>query len=170
MSGKTHTRYDAHGWTTTRVTMPRGEAYSLVLGQDALHSELSITAFYTKGRVLGRNTNTGAMVLPRTPGVLTQSLGAITAGTYEFRAEEDSEWWCFDKKLNQGQLPLLTRVQMTAGQEANFLPQQRLLLCAGVAETTKRALNVGDTVQLTALDKLIAKSPILVLLFDRSLF
>lgn len=170
MSGKTAQRHAAHGWTITRVSMPTGERYNLIATQTANHSELPITAFYTRGRVAVRNLTTGDAVSARTPGVLTQQLGVMNAGTHEFLAELDSEWWCFDKRLNAGQLPQLQVMTIPHGASAQLATDTRALLCAGtVTVDGGNRLEPGATLLANAPLTLQARGDALLLIFDRAL-
>ncbi len=168
MFKKTAERYTAHGWTTHRMRMPAGGRYSLLVSREAVHADLPIVAFYTRGHIAATNLRTGNQVMPRTPGVLTQGLGRIHEGQHEFHAVEDSEWWCFDKRTNGGQLPQMQVLQLEQGSPMTLEPGTLGMLCAGLATADGTQLVPGDCFSSSEAFELRAAEGALALVFDRA--
>lgn len=107
---------EAFGWKLVKMALPQGHSYGLIVGADRDRSSVGTVTLFTKGRITGVNTSTGEALDERVPGVLSTSLGPLKAGKRVLTAEEDSEWWCLDSRVNSAALPGIALVHATAGQ------------------------------------------------------
>lgn len=134
----TFTRHSAFGWVVHRKVIAANEPYSITLSADTDGPGLGNITVVTKGRITGVNRATGAAVIERVPGYTNKDRTGLLAGVYDFTAQEDSEWWCINQRINGGSLPDVDIFSASVGQVIELPAGTKLLLCQG-------SLSVGDT-------------------------
>ena len=98
------------GWRAMHMSLPTGAAYYSIVTGSRSRKDIGYAAVWIRGRVEGRNLTTGLPLATRTPWLVSTDLPPLSVGRLEFAALEDSEWLCFDAKLNGGLVPELAIV------------------------------------------------------------
>jgi hypothetical protein len=132
------TRYATFGWVVHHKVISAGETYAVHLTKDTDGSGLGNITLVTKGRITGVNRATGAAVIDRVPGYTNKDRAGLLAGSYDFTAQENSEWWCINQKTNKDRLPNVDIFSASMGQVVELPVGTKLLLCQG-------SLSVGDS-------------------------
>lgn len=131
------TRYSAFGWVVHHKEIPAGEPYVVNLTKDTDGPGLGNITVITKGRITGVNRSTGASVPERIPGYTNKDRASLLAGIYDFTAQENSEWWCINQRINGDRLPNVEIFSAAVGQVIELPAGTKLLLCEG-------GLSVGE--------------------------
>lgn len=132
------TRHAAFGWVIHRKVIAAGDTYSVNLTADTDGPGLGNITVVTKGRITGVDRATGAVVPDRVPGYSNKYRTGLIAGIYDFTAQQDSEWWCINQRINRNRLPDVDVFSAATGQVVEMPAGTKLLLCEG-------SLSVGDT-------------------------
>lgn len=98
------------GWIAARMLLPAREKYHSIVTGSRSREDIGYVAVWIKGLVHGRNISTGEQLATRRPWLVSTDLPPLSVGRLEFTAHEDSEWLCFDAKLNEGRVPDLAVV------------------------------------------------------------
>lgn len=104
-------RLEIGGWNVVQMKLPKGNEYHAIVFGKKSREDLGYSAVWIKGLIEGRNLRTGESLSPRRPWVLSSDLPEMSIGRLEFKAIEDTEWLCFDAKLNRGFVPQLSVVE-----------------------------------------------------------
>ena len=129
----TVTNHKAFGWRVSQCCLAKGNKYTANVVADIPRSQVQTITLFTKGRVVGVNKDgvTPTLVPVRTAGYTNLDLPVVPAGSYEYEAHEESEWWCIDYVHNRKQLPDAKVFSLAAGGTAALPVGTKLLLCAG---------------------------------------
>lgn len=146
----TFTRHSAFGWVVHRKVIAANESYSVRLTADTDGPGLGNITLVTKGLITGVNRATAAAVPDRVPGYTNKDRTGLLAGTYDFTAQQASEWWCINQRINKNHLPQVDIFSASAGQTVGLSVGTKLLLCEG-------RLSVGQA-QYTAPQALVVDS------------
>jgi hypothetical protein len=131
------TRHAAFGWVVHRKVIPAGNSYSVNLTSDTDGLGLGNITVVTKGLITGVNRASGQAVMDRAPGYSNKDRVGLLAGTYDFTAQEPSEWWCINQKTNKGRTPNIDVFCASAGEVVQISFGTKLFLCQG-------SLSIGD--------------------------
>lgn len=93
------------GWAAAHLHLPAGAKYFTISTGNRTREEIGYHTVWTKGRIEGLNLTTGERLQPRKPWTLSSELPPLSIGRVELTAVEDSEWLCFDGKINGGKTP-----------------------------------------------------------------
>jgi hypothetical protein len=129
----TVTNHKAFGWRVSQCHLTKGHKYTVSVAADMPKGQVQNLTLFTKGRVVGVNKDgvTPTLVPVRTAGYTNLDLPVVPAGSYEYEAHEESEWWCIDYVHNRKQLPDAKVFSLAAGGAAALPVGTKLLLCAG---------------------------------------
>jgi hypothetical protein len=105
---------DIGGWKVAHMALPMGASYHAIVTGNRTRAEVGYVSAWIAGCIVGRNLTTGETLAERAVGVLSSDLPPMSVGRLEFTATEDTEWLCFDGKLNDGWVPELRVVEDTA--------------------------------------------------------
>jgi hypothetical protein len=125
------TRHAAFGYVVHCKKISAGYSYAATLTSDTDGPGLGNITLVTKGLITGVNRDSGASVVNRVPGYTNHGRTGMLAGIYDFTAQEDSEWWCINKKVNKNCLPDVEIFTASMGQVIELTPGTKLLLCQG---------------------------------------
>lgn len=117
------------GWKVQRMLLPKGSKYYAIVTGNRTRADIGYVALWLKGCIVGRNLTTGAELEKRQPWTLSSDLSPLSVGRLEFEATEDTEWYCFDGKLNNGATP---EMALLRGGEAVIPGMQAFPLADGV--------------------------------------
>jgi hypothetical protein len=124
-------RHKAFGWVIHRKVLAAGERYSISVTEDTDGTQIGNITLWTAGRIEGIDRAGGVTIAPRVPGYTNLNRGAAPAGSYDYVAVEDSEWWCINHTANRNQLPKVQVFTAAVGELKNLPVGTKLLLCAG---------------------------------------
>ena len=129
----TVTNHKAFGWQVSQCRLPKGNKYTVNVVADIPRSQAQTITLFTKGRVVGANKDgvTPLLVPVRTAGYTNLGLPLTPAGSYEFEAYEEAEWWCIDYVHNRKQLPDAEVFSLAVGSTTTLSVGTKLLLCVG---------------------------------------
>lgn len=102
------------GWRVARMRLPKGASYHALVTGARTRADVGYVAVWIKGRIEGINLSTAEALVPREPWMVSSDLPEMSVGRLSFKAAEDSEWLCFDAKLNAGRVPELCIVEGVA--------------------------------------------------------
>lgn len=125
------TRHTAFGWVVHHKVVSAGGSYAIHLTGDTDGPGLGNITLVTRGLITGANRATGSPVIDRSPGYTNKDRTGLLAGTYDFCAQEDSEWWCINQRTNRGRLPDVDIFSASMGQVIEMPAGTKLLLCEG---------------------------------------
>lgn len=125
------TRYKVFGWVVHQKHLASGARYIIELPEDLNSKTLGNITLFTKGRITGERRGGGAPVADRVAGVHNMDRDFIPSGVFDFVAQEDSEFWCFNHKVNKGSLPNVRPFFLRSGESTTLFMGTKLLLCAG---------------------------------------
>lgn len=131
------TRYSVFDWVVHHKVIAANETYTVKLTADTDGRGLGNITLVTKGLITGVNRVTAASVPDRSPGYTNKDRTGLLAGTYDFTAQQTSEWWCINQRINGNRLPQVDIFSATTGQILELAAGTKLLLCEG-------SLSVGD--------------------------
>lgn len=131
-------RHKAFGWVVHRKRLSAGETYSVTVTENMTGDKTGNITLWTKGRITGTDRSGAQQVPDRVPGMCSLSRTFAPAGTYDYVAAEDSEWWCFNYTANRNSLPNVEAFSISIGEVASFPVGTKLLLCEG-------SVSFGDT-------------------------
>lgn len=138
---KEFTRYNLFGWDVFKKTLPAGSEYRAVIDEGTTFRDSGLTTMWTKGRTTVINTSTGKTEPTRVPGYLTDTNKVIPAGVYEFKVEEDTEWFCLPSFANDDDSPKLTAVVVRQGESYILDPKTLVVLLRGAFVLDGEAFN-----------------------------
>jgi hypothetical protein len=157
-------KYKVFGWTLYRKTLPAGHGYTAINSAETTHSESDNVTLWTKGRITGVNTATQAPVTTRIPGLFSKNLAAYPAGKFAFKAEEDSEWWCFSYTASRRKEPTsLDAMTLEVGEQHEFPIGSRFLVCGGEVTSPSGTFGPGQAAY-------VQSAPITVTASQRTFF
>lgn len=99
---------DLAGWRVHRMLLPCGAKYHAIVTGARARDDIGYIAVWLSGHIVGRNLTTGEDLQPRKPWSISTDLAPLSVGRLEFEAVEDTEWLCFDAKINNGVRPVVT--------------------------------------------------------------
>ena len=146
----TFTRYSAFGWVVHRKVIATSGSYSVKLTADTDGPGLGNITLVTKGLITGVNRATGAAVLDRAPGYTNKDRTGLLAGMYDFTAQQPSEWWCINQRINKSRLPQVDVFSASAGQTVELPAGTKLLLCEGRLFVGETEYNAPQAFQVTS--------------------
>lgn len=132
------TRYSVFDWIVHHKVIAANDAYAVTLTADADGPGLGNITLVTKGLITGVNRATAAPVPDRAPGYTNKDRTGLRAGTYDFTAQQASEWWCINQRINGNRLPQVDIFSATMGQILELPAGTKLFLCEG-------SLSIGET-------------------------
>lgn len=122
-------RINAFGWVIHKVTAEAGDKYSLKVPADTPGPKLNPYTLYTKGLVNGAS-RTNHPIKTRVPGVANDVLpDMLPAGLYECVVEQDSEWWCLDRRANNDVVAAVTPIRLSDGGSMTLATGDLVLIC-----------------------------------------
>lgn len=124
-------RHSAFGWIIHQKIISTGDTYTVKLTSDTDGPNLGNITLVTKGYITGVNRATSESVVDRIPGYTNKDRVNLLAGTYDFIAKKDSEWWCINKRINKDKLPNVDIFLASTGQIIELPVNTKLLLCEG---------------------------------------
>lgn len=136
-AGIAFTRYSVFGWVVHHKVIAANEVYSVTITADTDGSGLGNITLVTKGLITGVNRATAAPVLDRAAAYTNKDRTGLLAGTYDFTAQQPSEWWCINQRINGNRLPQVDIFSAAMGQILEFPAGTKLFLCEG-------SLSIGD--------------------------
>jgi hypothetical protein len=131
MTNFSYSRHKAFGWVVHQKRLAAGETYKARVPATTPQNLSGNITLWTMGRITGVRAEDGFVTPERTPGYYSEDRQEIPAGTYEYTAQEDSEWWCFNWVANRHSLPKVQPLRFAQGQSAEFPVGAKLLLCRG---------------------------------------
>jgi hypothetical protein len=132
------------GWTICKVTATAGEKYGIKIGVDTPNTHLNPYTLYTKGRITGVS-RTSNPTKPRVPGVANDVLPDILpADLYTFLVEQDSEWWCLDRRTNNDVVAGVTPIRVSDGDFVTFSTGDLVLICTGGGVLDGNSVSAGS--------------------------
>lgn len=149
-AGIAFTRYSAFGWVIHHKEIPSGGSYAVTLTGDTDGPGLGNITLVTKGHIAGVCRATGAEVIERLPGYTNKDRTGLLAGIYDFTAQENSEWWCINQKINRGQLPNVDIFSASIGQVIELPIGTKLMLCIGSLSVGGTQYNAPQAFQVTS--------------------
>ncbi len=102
------------GWRVAHMALPQGASYHTLFTGSRSREDIGYVCVWIKGRIEGVNLTTGEALTVRQPWLVSSDLPPLTTGRGKLTATEDTEWLCFDAKLNAGARAEL-RVLTSAG-------------------------------------------------------
>ena len=121
-----------HGWKVLRRKMRAGQTYSIDVAADSTDPlTTDNVALWVAGRVRARTTAQDVNPPERVPGFFTLERTFVPAGVHSFEVIEDTEWWCFTRQLNGGQLPRVDAIRLDCGGTSTFSLGTKFVLCSG---------------------------------------
>jgi hypothetical protein len=125
------TKHKVFGWVVHFKKLSAGQKYSVTVTEDIANGSTGNITLWTKGRIVGTDRN-GVQAPPdRVPGMCSLSRTFAPAGTYDYVAAEDSEWWCINYTANRNQLPAVQVFTAAVGEVKNLPVGTKLFLCEG---------------------------------------
>jgi hypothetical protein len=76
----------------------------------------------------------------------------IPAGTFDFVAQEDSEFWCFSHKVNKDSLPNVRPFFLRANESTDLFVGTKLLLCNGTLNAGTQTFGPGSALDVSTED------------------
>jgi hypothetical protein len=129
------TRHTAFGYVVHCKKISSGYSYAATLTSDTDGPGLGNITLVTKGLITGVNRDSGESVVNRVPGYTNHGRTGMLAGIYDFTAQEDSEWWCINQRINKNRLPDVEIFTASTGEVIELTPGTKLLLCQGSMST-----------------------------------
>lgn len=121
-----------HGWKMLRRKMRAGQTYSIDVAHDTTDPlSTDNIALWVAGRVRAQTTAQAITPPDRVPGFFTLDRTFVPAGTHSFEVIEDTEWWCFTRQLNHGNLPNVAAIRLDAAASMQLPNGAKFVLCFG---------------------------------------
>lgn len=148
-----YTPYRAFGWIVIKAECADGRAFTVKVSREGARSESANFTLHTSGVLNARCLTDDLPMIPqRLPGMSTKDLNSLRAGEFEFSAQGDARWWCVNWLKNEGKLPELEPVVMTAGTSRTFPIGSRLFLGEGAATVNGSAIELPSSVKASTQD------------------
>lgn len=103
------------GWNAAHKLLPAGAKYFTLSTGHRTREDIGYLTLWIKGHIEGLNLSTGEKLHPRKPWTLSSELPPLSIGRVQLTALVDSEWLCFDGKINDGKTPNMKVVQGEPG-------------------------------------------------------
>lgn len=159
----------AFGWFLSHMQLPAGASYRYMIVATVPRAESPAIQLWTKGLVKIVNSTPGsAPIGDRAEGCLTSELDEVVEeGMRVVTASEDSEWWCIDANKNGGQLPVVGRVQIAAGEI--WAPDERrlVMVCHGEVMSRGQIFRPGESFAAEPGVDVLCTMPAYLMTFDR---
>jgi hypothetical protein len=117
--------FAAFGYVLTRNTYTDGEVYTAVIGES-----VDCTTFWTKGAFKNYNLSTGADIHDFPTGYFLRPTDYVP-GMFMHTVVGDAEVFCYDSRLNNGELPQIDPWFLTGGAQTVLPKGTKLFLCSG---------------------------------------
>lgn len=122
------------GWRVAHMALPQGASYHTLFSGSRTREDIGYVCVWIKGRIEGVNLTTGEALTVRQPWLVSSDLPPLTTGRGKLTATENTEWLCFDAKLNAGARAELRVVTGTEALPAGYFDYE---LAPGVALRVK---------------------------------
>ena len=160
-------KYEVFGWVVHHMGMEPGKSYRAFISPGMTRASFPSRTLWTRGRVVGKS-DTGILAEDRVPGLFTLDMPDPVPGNYTFEALDHTEWWCIDRKFNQGQIPEVTPLRVKVGELVQLPAGTRLLVCSGRGTLSGTSVAPGFSIETSEEATLHATEGILAMTFDRS--
>ena len=127
-----YTKYSFFNWNITKVSISQNEVFKIVYPEDTTRTETGNITLYTKGLITAiKQSDPDFIIVDRIPGLYSETLKDIPAGTYIFTASTDSEWWCINYAANNNKLPNVSMFRLNSGETITLPVGTKLFVCEG---------------------------------------
>lgn len=151
-------RHKVFGWVVHHKRISAGSGYTITLTENASSETLGNITLFTKGRITGERRGGGAPVADRVAGVHNMNRDFIPEGTFDFVAQEDSEFWCFNHGVNKGSLPNVRLFLLKENESAELFVGTKLLLCNGAMSAGAQTFGSGSALDVVTEDLTVTAS------------
>jgi hypothetical protein len=128
----TFTKYNFFSWIITLASVLKDETFKVVYAEDTTRAETGNLTLYTKGLMTGiKDNDPSYSIVDRVPGIYSQNLKDVPAGTYYFTASDYSEWWCINYTLNGNKLPNVSVFRLNTNETIVVPIGTKLFICEG---------------------------------------
>ena len=129
----TKTTYTAFGWSVDKQVMDVGAAIITTAAHDIERARAPNITFYVRG--LASAISAEQTWDNRVPGMFSGDKLIHPGGIITVKAIEETEFWCFNRYFNGGQLPTVSVFRFPTAGTLTVPINQKILVCRGQVET-----------------------------------
>lgn len=153
MTKLAYTPYRAFDWVVLKVECPMGHSFSAEVTKSGPRAESANFTLHTAGVLNAKCLTDDLPMIPqRLAGMSSLDLNPLRSGKFEFRADQDSRWWCINWQRNGEKLPNVSPVVMAAGTSRTFPIGTRLFLVEGQVDVNGSAVSLPSSVKASTQD------------------